>query len=299
MKIFLTGAQGQLGKELQKRLRGTDFLPTDMQELDITDSAAVSAMIGKYRPDAVIHGAAWTQVDAAEEKVDLAYKVNVVGTQNIAMACREVGAAMVYISTDYVFDGLLGRAYTETDRTNPLSVYGQTKLAGEVLARQANDRLFVLRTAWLYGDGPNFVRTMLKLGRERDELQVVDDQHGCPTSTADLAEAALRLLETRRYGTYHAVNSGVTTWYHFARKIFELAGNTKVKVTPVTTAEFVRPAPRPAYSPLDTRLLRLVADDPMRSWEEALAEYIYRQESIHSALPGKQEDFQKNRRMHQ
>lgn len=274
MKILLTGANGQLGRELQNRLQGTDFLPTDVQELDITDSADVSAMIGKYSPDAVIHGAAWTQVDAAEEKIDPAYKVNVIGTQNIAMACREAGAAMVYISTDYVFDGLLGRAYIETDVTNPLSVYGKTKLAGEVLARQATDRLFVLRTAWLYGDGPNFVRTMLKLGREKDELQVVDDQHGCPTSTVDLAEAVLRLIQTRRYGTYHAVNTGVTSWYHFARKIFELAGNTKIKVKPVTTAEFVRPAPRPVYSPLDTRLLRLTADDPMRSWEEALTEYM-------------------------
>ena len=274
MRIFLTGANGQLGRELQKRLQGTEFLATDMQELDITNEAAVSAMIGQYRPDAVIHGAAWTQVDAAEEKVDLAYKVNVIGTQNIAMACRECGAKMVYISTDYVFDGKLGRAYVETDATHPLSVYGKSKYAGEVLARQAHDRLFVLRTAWLYGDGPNFVRTMLKLGQEREELQVVDDQYGCPTSTVDLAEAVLRLLDTNRYGTYHAVNSGVTTWCGFARKIFELAGNTKVKVTPVTTEQFVRPAPRPAYSPLDTRLLRLALGWSPRPWEEALAEYL-------------------------
>ena len=274
MKIFLTGAQGQLGRELQRRLQGTDFLPTDVQELDITDAAAVSAMLVRYGPDVVIHGAAWTQVDAAEEKIDLAYKVNAVGTQNIAMACRETGAAMVYISTDYVFDGLLGRAYTETDATNPLSIYGKSKLAGEVLARQSIDRLFILRTAWLYGDGPNFVRTMLKMGQERDALQVVNDQHGCPTSTADLAEAVLRLIRTRRYGTYHAVNSGVTTWFDFARKIFELSGNMRVRVNPVTTAEFFRPAPRPVYSPLDTRLLRLTADDPMRTWEEALQEYL-------------------------
>ena len=279
MKIFLTGANGQLGRELQNRLQGTDFLATDMQELDITDEAAVAAMIGQYRPDAVIHGAAWTQVDAAEEKVDLAYKVNAIGSQNIAMACRVCGAAMVYISTDYVFDGQLGRAYVETDATNPLSIYGKSKYAGEVLARQANDRLFVLRTAWLYGDGPNFVRTMLKLGQEREELQVVDDQFGCPTSTVDLAEAALRMIETKRYGTYHAVNSGVTTWCGFAKKIFELAGNMKVKVTPVTTEQFVRPAPRPAYSPLDTRLLRLTMGNPMRDWEAALRDYL-RQEQM-------------------
>lgn len=274
MKIFLTGANGQLGRELQKRLKGTEFLATDVQELDITDEAEVATMIGRYKPDALIHGAAWTQVDAAEEKIELAYKVNAIGTQNIAMACRECGAKMVYISTDYVFDGKLGRAYTEFDAPNPLSVYGKSKYAGEVLARQANDKLFVLRTAWLYGDGPNFVRTMLKMGQEREDLQVVDDQYGCPTSTVDLAEAALRILETNRYGTYHAVNSGVTTWSGFAKKIFELAGNTKVKVTPVTTEQFVRPAPRPVYSPLDTRLLRLALGWGPRSWEAALAEYL-------------------------
>lgn len=273
MKIFLTGANGQLGRELQKRLQGTEFMATDVQELDITDEVAVAMMIGQYKPNAVIHGAAWTQVDAAEEKIDLAYKVNAIGTQNIAIACRDCGAKMVYISTDYVFDGKLGRAYTEFDTPNPLSVYGKSKYAGEILARQANDKLFILRTAWLYGDGPNFVRTMLKLGQERDELQVVDDQYGCPTSTVDLAEAALRMLETNRYGTYHAVNSGVTTWYGFAKKIFELSGNTKVKVTPVTTEQFVRPAPRPAYSPLDTRLLRLALGWSPRPWEVSLQEY--------------------------
>ena len=274
MKIFLTGAEGQLGRELQKRLAGTELMATDVKQLDITDWAAVSAMIGAYQPDIVIHGAAWTQVDVAEERVDSSWRVNAIGTQNISMACRQVRAAMVYISTDYVFDGNLGRAYTEFDTTNPLSVYGKSKLAGEVLARQATDRLYVLRTAWLYGDGPNFVRTMLKLGQERPELQVVDDQHGCPTSTVDLAEALLRLIVTERYGTYHAVNSGVTTWYGFAKKIFELTGNTQVKVTPVTTGEFLRPAPRPAYSPLDTRLLQLALDWRLRPWEEALAEYL-------------------------
>ena len=274
MKIFLTGAEGQLGRELQKRLQGTDFLPTDVKELDITDASAVAMMIGSYKPDVVIHGAAWTQVDVAEEKVDLAYRVNTIGTQNIAMACREVNASMVYISTDYVFDGTLGRAYTEFDAPNPLSVYGKSKYAGEMLARQSTEKLFTLRTAWLYGDGPNFVRTMLKLGQEREELQVVDDQYGCPTSTVDLAEAVLRIIQTKRYGTYHAVNSGLTTWCGFAKKIFELAGNTKVKVAPVTTGQFVRPAPRPSYSPMDTRLLRLALGWSPKPWEEALEEYL-------------------------
>lgn len=274
MKIFLTGANGQLGRELQKRLTGTDFMATDLPEMDITDVETVAAMIGDYKPDAVIHCAAYTQVDAAEEKMDLAWRINVIGAQNVAMACRSVNASMVYISTDYVFDGKLGRFYTEFDAVNPLGVYGKSKYAGEVLARQANERLYVLRTAWLYGEGPNFVRTMLKLGQERDELQVVNDQYGCPTSTVDLAEAVLRIIGTGRYGTYHVVGSGVTTWHGFARKVFELSGNTRVRVMPVTTEQFVRPALRPAYSPLDTRLLRLALGWSPRPWEEALTEYL-------------------------
>ena len=274
MKIFLTGANGQLGRELQKRLTGTDFMATDLPEMDITDVETVAAMIGDYKPDTVIHCAAYTQVDAAEEKMDLAWRINVIGAQNVAMACRSVNASMVYISTDYVFDGKLGRFYTEFDAVNPLGVYGKSKYAGEVLARQANEKLYVLRTAWLYGEGPNFVRTMLKLGQERDELQVVNDQYGCPTSTVDLAEAVLRIIGTGRYGTYHVVGSGVTTWHGFARKVFELSGNTRVRVMPVTTEQFVRPAPRPAYSPLDTRLLRLALGWSPRPWEEALTEYL-------------------------
>ena len=274
MKIFLTGANGQLGRELQKRLTGTDFMATDLPEMDITDVETVAAMIGDYKPDTVIHCAAYTQVDAAEEKMDLAWRINVIGAQNVAMACRSVNASMVYISTDYVFDGKLGRFYTEFDAVNPLGVYGKSKYAGEVLARQANEKLYVLRTAWLYGDGPNFVRTMLKLGQERPELHVVNDQHGCPTSTVDLTDALLRLAETDRYGTYHAVNSGVASWYDFACKIFAIAGNTTVKVTPVTTAQFVRPAARPVYSPLDGSLLQQTLGSPMRPWQEALAEYL-------------------------
>lgn len=277
MRVFLTGAKGQLGQELQTRLVGTDLLATDLKDLDITDTTAVIDQIVAYKPDVVIHGAAYTQVDAAEEKIDLAWRVNAIGTQNIAMACRQVQASMVYISTDYVFDGKLGRPYNEFDAVNPLNVYGRSKYAGEVLARQVTDRLYVLRTAWMFGDGPNFVRTMLKLGRERDELQVVNDQYGCPTSTVDLAEAVLRIIPTGRFGTYHAVNSGVTTWYEFAKKIFELAGNARVKVRPVTTEQFARPAARPAYSPMDTTLLKMALDWYPCSWEQALMAYLIRE----------------------
>lgn len=274
MRIFLTGGDGQLGRELRNRLQGGEFLAAGKKELDVTDEAAVSAMIGGYQPEVVIHAAAWTRVDEAEQNADQAYRVNAVGTQNVAMACREAGAALVYVSTDYVFDGTLDRAYTEIDAPNPLNVYGKSKYAGEMLARQATEKLFILRSAWLYGDGNNFVRTMLKLGREQAELQVIDDQHGCPTSVVDLAEAIWRLIRTQRYGTYHAVNSGMTTWYGFARKIFELTGNTTVRVKPATTAQLGRPAPRPAFSPLDARLLGLVLGWSPRTWEEALRDYL-------------------------
>lgn len=274
MKVILTGANGQLGRELTKKLSFTELLAPSSYELDITDINAVGSIIHAFKPDIVIHGAAYTKVDAAEQQIDLAWRINAVGTQNIALACRQVQAAMVYISSDYVFDGALGRSYTEFDLPNPLGVYGKSKHAGEVLARQITDRLYVLRTAWLYGDGQNFVRTMVKLGEERDELQVVDDQYGSPTSTVDLAEAVLRIMETGRYGTYHVVNSGVTSWCGFAKKIFDLTGNTRVKLNAVTTEQFSRPAPRPAYSPLDTRLLRLTLGWSPRPWEEALTEYL-------------------------
>jgi len=274
MKIFLTGAEGQLGRELQRRLKGTDYLATDLKELDITDETAVFNTVSKYKPAAVIHCAAYTRVDEAEKESDLAFKINAIGTQNIAIACRMTGAKMVYISTDYVFDGRLNRAYTEADDPNPLSVYGKTKYRGEILSRQAMSRLFTIRTAWLYGDGPNFVRTMLKKGQEQNQIQVVNDQYGCPTSTVDLTEAILRLVQTEQYGTYHAVNTGVTNWYGFAKKIFDLAGNSGIHVMPVSTSQYARPATRPAYSPLDTRLLFLALGWRMRPWEEALEEYL-------------------------
>ncbi|HMM21094.1 MAG TPA: dTDP-4-dehydrorhamnose reductase [Selenomonadales bacterium] len=274
MKILLTGANGQLGRELVKRLKGTEFLATDAAEMDITDPAGTLRVIGSYQPDAVIHGAAYTNVDAAEGNPEAAYKVNAVGTQNVAAACLKYGAKLVYVSTDYVFDGTLGRAYNELDRPNPQNVYGKSKHAGEMLAHHILNELFIVRTSWLYGDGGNFVRTMLKLGQERDEIKVVDDQHGCPTWAADLAEAILRLLKTEQFGIYHAANAGVATWYDFAKKIFELSGNSRVRVLPQTTAELSRPAPRPAYSPLENLMLRLTTGHALRPWEEALREYL-------------------------
>lgn len=274
MKVLITGANGQLGRELIKRLQGTDFLATDSAKMDITDQKKTLQVITEYEPEVVIHGAAYTNVDKAEENPEATYKVNAIGTQNVAAACLKCGAKMVYVSTDYVFDGTLGRAYNEFDQTNPQSVYGKSKLAGELLAKHIVNKLFIVRTSWLYGDGNNFVRTMLKLGKERDELKVVNDQYGCPTSTKDLVEAIFRLIETEHYGTYHAANIGITTWYDFARKIFGISGNDKVRVVPQTTKELGAIAHRPTFSPLHNMMLDLTLGAIMKPWEKSLEEYL-------------------------
>ncbi len=276
MRILVTGANGQLGKELTKRLKGTDFLAVDIKEMDITDKNTTLKVFKSYQPGVVIHGAAYTNVDQAEADWMTAYKVNAIGAQNVAAACLACGAKMVYLSTDYVFDGKLGRAYNEFDQTNPQSVYGKSKLAGEILAGRILDRLLIVRTSWLYGDGKNFVRTMLELGGEKTEIKVVNDQYGSPTSTVDLAGVILKLIETEYYGIFHVVNTGVTTWFDFAKKIFELSRNKLVRVIPQTTAELGRPAPRPAYSPLENLMLSLTIGDVMRGWKEALEVYLKR-----------------------
>lgn len=274
MKVLFTGANGQLGRELTKQLQGTCFLATDSTKMNITDCEETFRTITSYHPDVVIHAAAYTNVDAAESNVNRAYTVNAIGTQNIAAACLRCHAKLVYISTDYVFDGMLGRSYNEFDQPNPQSIYGKSKFAGEMLAKHILNRLFIVRTSWLYGDGNNFVRTMLKLGQEKTELKVVNDQYGCPTSTKDLANAILRLTETEQYGVYHAANLGVTTWFDFARKIFEFTGNDRVKVLPQSTLELGRPASRPAYSPLHNFMFELRFGNCMRPWEVALREYL-------------------------
>ncbi len=274
MRILITGAAGQLGRALTNNLQGTDYLATDLKEMDITSLARTKTVLGAYRPHAVIHCAAYTSVDAAEEDPAKAYAINAAGTQNVAAACHETGAKMIYVSTDYVFDGRKGSAYSETDRPNPLNAYGRTKLAGETLARRTLKRLFIARTSWLYGDGANFVRTMLALGRGQKLLRVVDDQIGCPTYAVDVAKLLLHLATTDNYGIYHVANRGQTSWWGFARRIFEFAGLPQIEILPVTTAEFCRPAIRPACSVLGSVMLESVLGTEMRPWEEALREYL-------------------------
>ena len=273
MKILVTGANGQLGREVARQGVGHELVLTDYDTLDITDSKAVASFMREIKPEAVVHCAAYTNVDGAEADFDGAFRVNVIGAQNVAAGCLETGAKMVYVSTDYVFNGQSEKPYREFDVTNPQSVYGVTKLQGEQLVKEILGRHYILRTAWLYGDGNNFVRTMLRLAENNDTLRVVHDQIGTPTSTVELAKAVFKLLASDAYGTYHGTCQGQCSWYEFACEIFRQASK-EVKVIPVTTDEFPRPAKRPAHSVLDNYMLRMTVGDPMSTWQEALQEYL-------------------------
>lgn len=276
-KVLVTGAKGQLGSDVVRCLQdlGYEVYGYGHQELDITDFGQVVHVFNTPKPDIVIHAAAYTQVDRAESEAEQAYLVNAYGTRNIAVAAESVGAKLVYISTDYVFDGQGKRPYHEFDPTSPLGVYGKSKLAGEQFVRELCSRFFILRTSWVYGlHGANFVKTMLKLATERNELQVVHDQIGSPTYTVDLATFVKQLISTELYGTYHVSNAGPCSWYEFAKAIFEEAGVNDVQVLPVTTAEFPRPAPRPAYSVMDHMAIRLNGLTDLPHWRDALRRFM-------------------------
>lgn len=276
MKIVITGARGQLGTELINQLKyieGIDVIPTDRDELNIIDINSVNEFLLNNKPDVVINCAAHTAVDLCETDVENAYKINAVGPRNLAIVCEKIGAKLVQVSTDYVFDGNGTRPYREDDKTCPNSIYGTSKLMGENFVRELCSRYFIVRTAWLYGEGNNFVRTMLKLAEINKELNVVNDQFGSPTSTVDLAKAIIDLMTTEHYGVYHGTCEGQCSWYDLAKKIFEIK-NIDIKVNPVTSEEFKRPAPRPAYSVLDNFMLKLVGLNSFRNWEESLKEYL-------------------------
>ncbi|MEW5898370.1 MAG: dTDP-4-dehydrorhamnose reductase [Bacillota bacterium] len=284
MKVLITGGGGQLGCDLEKELAGPgghEVICLGRDRLDVTRAEQVREVLHAARPDVVVHAAANTNVDRCELEPDGAYLVNALGTRNVAVAAARVKARLVYISTDYVFDGRKKEPYTEFDIPAPLSVYGKSKLAGENYAAAFSDRFFIVRTSWLYGRrGNNFVKTMLKLAAAQPEVAVVDDQMGTPTFTEDLARCIGALIQTELYGIYHASNSGACSWFDFARNIFRLAGLAHVSVKPIATAELNRPAPRPAYSVLDNYCLRLQGLPDLRPWEEALEEFFqkYRQE---------------------
>lgn len=276
MKVLITGSNGQLGLELSKQLHvisSYNVIKTDRENLNILDFKSVNDAITRENPDIVINCAAHTAVDLCENDIENAYKINALGPRNLAIACEKIGSKFVQVSTDYVFDGSGKRPYREDDMTCPNSIYGTSKLMGEKFTKEFCSKYFIVRTAWLYGDGNNFVKTMLKLSETNNELNVVDDQVGSPTSTVDLAKAIIELMNTEYYGIYHGTCEGQCSWYDFAKKIFELK-NIDIKVNPVTSEEFKRPAPRPAYSVLDNFMFRLVGLNSFRDWEESLAEYL-------------------------
>lgn len=275
-KILVTGANGQLGRAICELYSGNpevEIIKTDVAELDITDVAATVAMIEEVKPYAIINCAAHTNVNACETDVDNAYKINAIGPRNLSIAASKTGAKMVHVSTDYVFEGNGTVPYTEFDDTNPLGMYGKTKLEGEKFVQQFTDKYFIIRTAWLYGDGKNFVKTMLKLSETNDEVKVVGDQIGSPTSTKVLADIINELIFTENYGIFHGTCEGFCSWADFTEEIFRLAGkNTKVRH--ITTEEFPTPAKRPAYSVLDNYMLKLTTGYTAPDWKEAIKEYI-------------------------
>lgn len=275
-KIIVTGCNGQLGRavnEYYKNAAAISFVNTDVGELDITSIDDVMQLAREVKPYAIINCAAHTAVDACETEYDRAFQINAIGPRNLAIAARETGAKLVHISTDYVFDGKGTRPYVETDPTNPQSAYGSTKLAGEEFVKAFADRYFILRTAWLYGDGKNFAKTMLRLSETYDKVRVVNDQFGSPTSTVELTKAINALLFSENYGVFHATCEGSCAWDEFAREIFRLAGKNTV-VEGITTAEYNAPAPRPAYSILENRMLKLTTDFMFADWHDAIAAYL-------------------------
>lgn len=284
-KILVTGCNGQLGRAIRKEYADQDieFINTDVVagdgivSLDITNIDVVMNMVKDAKPDVIINCAAHTNVDKCEEQEDLAYKINAIGPRNLSIAATEVDAKMIHISTDYVFEGNGTRPYIEFDKPNPISAYGRTKLEGENFVKQFADRFFMLRTAWLYGDGKNFVKTMLSLAETHDELSVVCDQLGSPTSAVELAKMIHFLEKTDNYGIFHATCEGDTNWAEFADEIMKRAGKT-TRIKHVTSEEYKKMNPasanRPAYSILENYMLKLTSDYRMADWHDALDVYM-------------------------
>lgn len=288
MKVLITGAKGQLGKQITNILRNgqseigklpkeyenVEIIGVDVDVLDITDINAVRSYLTDVKPEIIINCAAYTNVDACESNEDLAFKINALGPRNLAIISNEVNAKVVHVSTDYVFSGEGTVPFKEYDETTPVSVYGKTKLAGEKFVREIADKYYIIRTAWLYGyEGSNFVYTIIKAGKEKGYLTVVDDQRGNPTNAEDLAHHMLKVAVTEEYGTYHCTGTGECSWYDFASKIIEFS-NIDCKVDPVTSNDYVRAAKRPSYSSLDNMMLRVTVGDEMRNWEDALKVFL-------------------------
>lgn len=276
MKVLVTGVKGQLGHDVMDELskRGIDSIGVDIDEMDITDALSVDKVLKQANPDAVIHCAAYTAVDAAEDNVELCRKVNADGTQNIANICKELDCKMIYISTDYVFDGEGTRPWEPDDERHPLNVYGQTKYEGELAVENTLEKYFIVRIAWVFGvNGKNFIKAVLNKAKTTDTLTVVEDQFGSPTYTYDLARLLVDMVETDKYGFYHATNEGICNWYEFACEIFRQAG-VKATVIPVSSSEYPAKAKRPSNSRMSKEKLTLNGFEKLPSWQDALKRYL-------------------------
>ena len=276
MKVFVTGVKGQLGYDVVKELdrRGITAIGVDIDEMDITDGGSVDRVIREAAPDAVIHCAAFTAVDAAEEQAELCRRVNVDGPRNIAKICRELDIKMIQISTDYVFSGEGEKPWEPEDECAPKSVYGQTKYEGELAVQELLDKFFIVRIAWVFGiNGKNFVKTMLNLSEKYNTLRVVNDQFGSPTYTYDLAKLLVDMVQTDKYGIYHATNEGICSWYEFACAIFKEAG-IDMQVVPVTSEEYGAKANRPKNSRMSKEKLTAAGFDRLPTWQDALSRYL-------------------------
>jgi dTDP-4-dehydrorhamnose reductase len=276
VKLLVTGARGMLGTDLCEILsREHEVVGVDIQEGDLSFASEAEQVVKTASPELVVHCAAYTDVDGSETEAERAFLVNGTGTRNVALACKSIGAALLYLSTDYVFDGESEKPYTESDAPAPIGVYGASKLEGERHVQKLMSNFFVVRTSWLFGlHGRNFVDTIIGLGQDRDSIEVVKDQVGSPTFTRDLGLALLKIVQSTRYGIYHVCNSGSCSWYDFAEEILRLWGEARVEVVPVETARLRRPAARPAFSVLETSLFERTFNSQLRSWKEALADYL-------------------------
>lgn len=276
MKVLVTGITGQLGYDVVKELkeRGIEAIGTSSRDMDITDREKVEKTVKTAAPDAVIHCAAYTAVDAAEDDEETCRRVNAEGTRNIAKVCKELDCKMIYISTDYVFDGQGERPWEPGDACAPKGVYGRTKYEGELAVQELLEKYFIVRVSWTYGiNGKNFVKTMLNLSKTHDRLTVVSDQFGSPTYTWDLARLLADMVQTEKYGIYHASSEGFCSWHEFACAIFKEAG-IKMEVVPVTTAEYGAKAPRPFNSRMSKEKLPENGFERLPSWQDALERYL-------------------------
>ena len=274
VRILITGSQGQLGQALQRRLTEHAVLAIDLPEYDITDYQAITKLIASFRPDVIIHAAAYTNVDGCESDPDGAYLVNALGTKYLALGAQSVGARMVYVSTNYVFDGTKDSPYLEYDAPNPISVYGRSKLAGEQIVTSLVEKHYIARTAWLYAEGGrNFVNTVVRLATQTDRLRMVTDEVATPTYAGDLADAIVKLIDIPAYGLYHFSNDGYCSRYELAAEILRLIGNTSLRLDPISLDDWDRPARPPRFSPM-RNLAGAHLGITLRPWQDALGDFL-------------------------